>query len=98
MNQADSNISQAAVPTQAATDLINADGKRIMNIDGEGIAGGRWVAGLSGYDLAGSQAAGVSKCAAFPLFCMQSLPYTATSIGWQCSTNAVNLNNERHKW
>jgi hypothetical protein len=98
MNQVGNNIGQASIPTQSSIDQVNADGNRIMNVDGEGVAGGRLIAGLSGYDLGGLQPPGVAKCAAFPLFCMQSLPYTSTSVGWQCSVNAVNLNNERHKW
>ena len=98
MNNINNLIGLATIPTQESQDNMNASGSRIMNVDGDGIAGGRLIAGYSGYDLAGLQPPGVAKCAAFPLFCMQSLPYTGTSVGYQCSVNAVKLNNERNQW
>lgn len=69
----------------------NTTGKCITNIDGSCIAGGRLVAGTSGYTISGLGNP-QSTCAAFPLFASINVPYTSSSQGYQVATNANELN------
>ena len=98
MNQTSNIIGLATIPKLDYIIEKNTPGKCIVNPDGGCIAGGKMISGTSGYDLQDFQASGTGKCSAFPLFCTVSMPYTATSQGYQCSTNAVQLAEEIHRW
>lgn len=94
MNQTNNLIGLATIPSLELIQKQNASGSCITGTDGICIHGGTTVAGSSGYDLAQFQPPGVSKCAAFPLFCSTRMPYSSTSQGYQCSTNAIQLQSQ----
>jgi hypothetical protein len=98
MNQTNNLIGLATIPSPELIQKQNAAGNCITGTDGICIHGGIKVAGESGYDLAQFQPPGVAKCAAFPLFCSTRLPYTSTSQGYQCSTNALQLQSQIHEF
>lgn len=79
------------IPPPAMTATQDSKGTCITNVDGACIAGGYLVAGTSGYNLPGLNNPNV-KCAAFPLFAAQGVPYTSSSQGYQTSTDANALN------
>ena len=97
MNQSELLIGLATIPTNDRLETLNAGGGCVVNVDGQCIAGGKLIAGRSGYDVASMGPPGAT-CAAFPLFCSISVPYTASQPGYQCSTNANSLNTEIHRW
>lgn len=97
MNQTESFIGLSTIPGNERIATQNAGGSCIVNVDGQCIAGGKLIAGRSGYDVASMGPPGAT-CAAFPLFCSVSIPYTASQPGYQCATNANQLNAEIHRW
>jgi hypothetical protein len=97
MNQSESIIGLATIPMPERSAALNSQGTCIVNVDGNCVAGGVLIAGRSGYDVA-SMAPPGATCAAFPLFCSVKLPYTASQPGYQCATNANQLNKEIHLW
>jgi len=97
MNQTENVIGLSTIPQNDRVATLNASGTCIVNVDGQCIAGGKLIAGRSGYDVASMAPPGAS-CAAFPLFCSIKVPYTASEPGYQCSTNANSLNAEIHRW
>lgn len=97
MNQTESLIGLATIPLPEKEDMQNAAGTCRVNVDGECIAGGKLIAGKSGYDVASMGPPG-SSCAAFPLFCSVALPYTSTQQGYQCSTNYNQLDKQIQMW
>ena len=97
MNQSNNFIGLATIPMIDSIASQNASGGCIVNVDGQCISGGKLIGGKSGYDMASMGPPGAT-CSAFPLFCSTKLPYTASQPGYQCSTNANQLNTEIGLW